>query len=185
MASTPLAPSLLVALDTIVDPNFRRSVVFMLHHDAETGGLGLVVNRRTDFAMADLCENLELPWRGDPAAQVDWGGPVQPDQGWVLVGDRFAERDDVEHVMEGIYWSRSQEVLRELAERPGGRARVFLGYAGWAPGQLEREIADGSWLVVPPNERLLFEAEPEVLWTEAVRSLGVEPATLVATQGVN
>lgn len=185
MSSTPLAPSLLVALDTIVDPNFRRSVVFMLHHDTETGGLGLVVNRRTDFAMVDLCENLELDWRGDPAAQVDWGGPVQPDQGWVLVGERFAERDDVEHVMEGIYWSRSQEVLREIAERPGGRARVFLGYAGWAPGQLEREIADGSWLVVPPDERLLFEAEPEVLWTEAVRSLGVEPATLVATQGVN
>jgi len=114
MAATPLAPSLLVALDTIVDPNFRRSVVFMLHHDAETGGLGLVVNRRTDFAVADLCENLELVWKGAPEACVDWGGPVQPDQGWVLVGDRFAERDDVETVMDGVHWSRSQEVLREL-----------------------------------------------------------------------
>lgn len=185
MSSTPLAPSLLVALDTIVDPNFRRSVVFVLHHDTETGGLGLVMNRRTDFTMADLCENLELPWKGDPDALVDWGGPVQPDQGWVLVDDRFAGRDDVETVMDGIHWSRSQEVLRELAEHPVGPARVFLGYAGWAPGQLEREIAEGSWLVVPPTERLLFHADAEELWTEAVRSLGVEPATLVATQGVN
>lgn len=185
MSSTPLAPTLLVALDTVVDPNFRGSVVFMLHHDIESGGLGLVMNRRTDFAMADLCENLDLVWKGDPDALVDWGGPVQPDQGWVLVDDRFADRDDVETVMEGVHWSRSQEVLRQIADRPGGRARVFLGYAGWAPGQLEREIAEGSWLVVPPTERLLFEADPESLWAEAVRSLGVEPATLVATQGVN
>lgn len=185
MSSTPLAPSLLVALDTIVDPNFRRSVVFMLHHDMETGGLGLVLNRRTEFTVADLCDNLGLAWSGDPDALVDWGGPVQPDQGWVLVDDRFAERDDVECAMDGVFWSRSQDVLREIADRPIGPARIFLGYAGWAPGQLEREIADGSWLVVPATERLLFRAEPDALWADAVRSLGVEPATLVATQGVN
>ena len=185
MASTSLAPSLLVALDSIVDSNFRRSVVFMLHHDTESGGLGLVINRRTDFPVADLCENLDLVWRGDPEALVDWGGPVQPDQGWVLVDDRFAEREDVETVIEGVHWSRSQDVLRELAQEPGDRVRIFLGYAGWAPGQLEREIAEGSWLVVPPSERLLFACESEALWSDAIRSLGIEPATLVASHGVN
>jgi putative transcriptional regulator len=65
------------------------------------------------------------------------------------------------------------------------RARVFLGYAGWAPGQLEQEIAQGSWLVVPVSARLVFEESHARLWEQAVRSLGIDPATLVATQGVN
>jgi putative transcriptional regulator len=62
---------------------------------------------------------------------------------------------------------------------------VFLGYAGWAPGQLEREIAQGSWLVVPAAARLVFEPDPDRLWEQAVRSLGIEPATLIPSQGVN
>jgi putative transcriptional regulator len=72
-----------------------------------------------------------------------------------------------------------------VAEVPELRARVFLGYAGWAPGQLEREIAEGSWLVVPVDPALVFEESHERVWEQAVRSLGIEPATLVPSQGVN
>jgi len=180
-----LAPSFLVALDTVLDPNFRRSVVLMLHHDESRGALGLVVNRATDFGLADLCENLEIPCRGTGRRYVDWGGPVQPDEGWVLFGGEPLEEVPVESVTADLHWSRSQEALRFLGEHPGMRARVFLGYAGWAPGQLEEEIARGSWLVVPVSETLVFEVPAEALWEQAVRSLGIDPATLVATQGVN
>ena len=180
-----LAPSFLVALDTVLDPNFRRSVVLMLHHDESRGALGLVVNRATDFGLADLCENLEIPWHGGSRGHVGWGGPVQPDEGWVLFGGEPLEDVPLESVTADLHWSRSQEALRFVGAHPGLRARVFLGYAGWGAGQLENEIAQGSWLVVPLDETLVFEVPPEALWEQAIRSLGIDPATLVATQGVN
>lgn len=185
MAASALAPALLVAMDSVLDPNFRRTVVLMLYHSESEGGFGLVLNRATDVSMADLCETIELSWRGSRDACVDWGGPVQPDHGWVLLGDDDAEADEVETVAAGIGFSRSQSVLRELAESPPRRWRVFLGYAGWGEGQLEREIAEGSWLVVPVSGELVFETEPDELWDASVRSLGIEPATLVSTQGIN
>jgi putative transcriptional regulator len=172
-------------MDTVVDPNFRRTVVLMLHHLENEGAFGLVLNRSTDVSVASLCETIELCWNGDEEAQVDWGGPVQPDHGWVLLGPDGVESDEVEEVTRGIRFSRSQNVLRDAAARPPRHLRIFLGYAGWGAGQLEREIAEGSWLVVPVAERLVFDTPREALWTEAVRSLGIEPATLVATQGVN
>lgn len=171
-------------MDTVLDPNFRRTVVLMLHHD-ETEAFGLVLNRSAEVSIGALCSSIDLPWNGDGEAEVDWGGPVQPDHGWVLLGAEGVDNEEVEQITRGIRFSRSQNVLRETAEEPPGSLRVFLGYAGWGPGQLEREIADGSWLVVPVKETLVFETPRELLWTESVRSLGIEPATLVATQGVN
>jgi putative transcriptional regulator len=185
VAGTPLSPSLLVALDTILDPNFRRTVVLVLHHD-ESEAFGLVLNRSTEVTIDALCTSIDLAWNGSDLAQVDWGGPVQPDHGWVLLGEPSPDGDgEVEDVMPGIHFSRSQDVLRDAASSPPHQLRVFLGYAGWGAGQLEREIADGSWLVVPVSQGLVFDTPPERLWDAAVRSLGIEPATLVATQGVN
>jgi putative transcriptional regulator len=172
-------------MDLVLDPNFRRSVVLMLEHEVEQGALGLIVNRRSDFSMMQLCENLEMPWLGDRAACADWGGPVGENQGWVLLDDAAARGLDVVTIAPGLHWTRSQEALRRIAEKPDLRARVFLGYAGWAPGQLEREIAQGSWLVVPVRPELLFHDHLDRLWELAVRSLGIEPATLVPSQGVN
>jgi putative transcriptional regulator len=172
-------------MDLVLDPNFRRSVVLMLEHDVEQGALGLIVNRRSDFSMAQLCQNLEMAWGGDRDACVDWGGPVGENQGWVVLDDEAARGLEVVTLAPGLHWTRSQEALRRVAESPAGHARVFLGYAGWAAGQLEREIAEGSWLVVPVSARLLFEEDHDRLWAQAVRSLGIEPATLIPSQGVN
>ena len=183
--ATDLAPSLLIAMDLVLDPNFRRSVVLMLEHDVGQGALGLIVNRRSDFSMLQLCQNLDVAWRGASDAHADWGGPVGENQGWVLLDDDAARGLDVVQVAPGLHWTRSQDALRRVAEAPALRARVFLGYAGWGPGQLEREIAEGSWLVVPVTSRLLFEESHERLWEQAVRSLGIEPATLIPSQGVN
>jgi putative transcriptional regulator len=183
--ATDLAPSFLVAMDLVLDPNFRRSVVLLLEHDVEQGALGLIVNRRSDFSMAQLCENLDIVWLGEREACADWGGPVGENQGWVLLDDEAARGLEVVTLAPGLHWTRSQEALRRVAEARSLRARVFLGYAGWAPGQLEREIAEGSWLVVPTDARLVFEPAHERIWEQAVRSLGIEPATLVPSQGVN
>jgi len=183
--ASQLAPALFVAMDVIADPNFRRSVVLMLKHDEEDGALGLIVNRSTDYCMEQLCDNLELAWRGDDDTCVDWGGPVGEDTGWVLMGDEGAEGVQSEQLLPGLHWSRSKEALRRIAEAPSLRSRVFLGYAGWGPGQLEREIAEGSWLVAPADKRLVFDEPLESLWEQALRSLGINPGTLVSTRGVN
>jgi putative transcriptional regulator len=183
--ATDLAPALLVAMDLVLDPNFRRSVVLVLEHEVDQGALGLIVNRASDLSMAQLCENLEMSWLGDLDACADWGGPVGENQGWVLLDDEAARGLDVVTLTPGLHWTRSQDALRRVAEVPELRARVFLGYAGWAPGQLEREIAEGSWLVVPVDPALVFEESHERVWEQAVRSLGIEPATLVPSQGVN
>lgn len=182
---TDLAPSFLVAMDSIVDPNFRRSVVVLLEHDEGEGALGIVVNRSTDYPIASLCEQLQLEWRGAPDSCVGWGGPVGEETGWVLMNDAAANGTDAIPVAPGLHWSRSQDCLRHVAEGRGITSRIFLGYAGWAPGQLEEEIAQGSWLVVPMQRPLVFDTAEDDLWSEAVRILGIEPATLVPTQGVN
>lgn len=178
-----LAPALLVAMEPIVDPNFRRTVILMLEHDPEQGALGLVLNRGTDVPMAQLCENLDVFWRGLPDLCVDWGGPVQEDTGWVLLGDD----DDPEAVplITSLRWSRSRDSLERVAREPALVARVFLGYAGWGAGQLEREITESSWLVVPVTRSLVFDTPRDELWVASVRSLGIEPATLVTSHGVN
>lgn len=190
MLTSDLAPSLLVAMDQVLDPNFRRTVVLMLHHAEDEGGLGLVLNRATDVSVASLCHTVDLAWSGDEESLVDWGGPVQPDHGWVLFEEGALDGDvlggpETETVAGGFSFSRSQNVLRQVSEDPPRRVRVFLGYAGWGPGQLEREIAEGAWLVVPPSKELVFETDREELWAAALRSLGIEPATLVSSQGVN
>src|SRR5262245_6199516 len=172
-------------MDLVLDPNFRRSVVLMLEHEVGQGALGLIVNRRSDFPMVQLCQNLDVAWLGATDAQADWGGPVGENQGWVLMDDEAALGLEAVELAPGVHWTRSQDALRRVAEKPALRARVFLGYAGWGPGQLEREIAEGSWLVVPVDPRLLFEESHERVWEQAVRSLGIEPATLVPSQGVN
>lgn len=184
MADSDLAPAFLVAMNSLWDPNFRGSVVLMLHHD-DQGAIGLVVNRTTDLPMASLCETFGLTWRGAPEMRVDWGGPVQPELGWMLLGKGGLRAPEVESVTEGIQYTRSNEILREVAENPPPQLRMFLGYAGWGPGQLERELAQGAWLVAPVSARLVFEGERDRLWDDVVRSLGIEPATLVQTQGVN
>jgi putative transcriptional regulator len=72
-----------------------------------------------------------------------------------------------------------------MALEPPSRLRILLGYAGWGPGQLETELAQGAWLVAPADASVLFESDVEAMWAQVVRSLGIEPATLVASRGVH
>jgi len=185
VSDDPLAPALLVAMPQLLDPNFRRSVVLLLHHDADFT-FGLVLNRPSEIAAESLCASLGIEWRGAPAALVDWGGPVQPNTGWVVLGDGAgAELEDATEVTSELHFAGSLETLKRVAESPPGRLRLFLGYAGWGAGQLESELAQGAWLVAPLEPRFVFEVEAGVLWARVLRDLGIDPATLVATPGIH
>ncbi len=167
------------------DPNFVRSVVLLVHHD-EDGTFGLVLNREAEIRAVELCASLGLEWRGDDDAEVGIGGPVQPQTGWVLFGEGGpSDREGVTRVLPGVFCAGSIEVLRELTERPVPEVRLFLGYAGWAPGQLEGELAAGAWLVAPATREVVFAVAPAEMWTRVLRDLGVDPATLVATPGIH
>lgn len=184
MSQDSLAPSLLVAMPQLLDPNFRRAVVLLVHHDAE-GTLGVVVNRTTDLSAPELCESISIQWPGDPEARVDWGGPVQPETGWLLFDGPEADADETRDLTPGIHFSGSLDLLRRMLGSPPAHLRVILGYAGWGPGQLEAELAEGAWLVAPVNPSLVFDVDQDAMWTHVVRSLGIEPATLVASRGVH
>ena len=142
MSGSDLSPSLLVAMPQLLDPNFHRAVVLLIDHD-EGGTFGLVLNRGTDLPVAQLCASLGIEWQGREERSVEWGGPVQPEHGWLLMGEDAPGHLEVTDVMQGVRFSRSPDVLRECAEAPPRKFRIFLGYAGWGPGQLEAERAHG------------------------------------------
>ncbi len=170
----------------LLDPNFKRAVVLLIHHD-ESGTFGVVLNRGTDFTAESLCATLEIDWNGAPDEVIDWGGPVQPETGWVIFEGESDDDDDegVKELGEGVCFAGSLELLKRFALEPPEHLRLLLGYAGWGPGQLESELAEGAWLMAPLRRDVVFEVGPDEMWEHVVRSMGIEPATLVATRGVH
>lgn len=160
-----LAGRLLVSSPALADRNFRRSVVLLTHHDGE-GAAGLVLSRPSELAIAEAVPDLgPLPYVDEV---VYLGGPVQPEAVVVLV--ELAEPDDeVEPILGQVAYlppGREQEELR-LA-----RARVFAGYSGWGPGQLEGELDESAWIVVDADPEDVFAPDPDELWRTVVGRKG-------------
>jgi putative transcriptional regulator len=183
---TALAPSLLVAMPQLLDPNFERSVVLMVHHD-ENGSFGVVLNRRTELNAPNLCAALEIEWNGRPDDFIDWGGPVQPQTGWVIFGNEIdaAMAAEATSIADGVFFAGSLDVLRQVASRPAEHVRLLLGYAGWGPGQLEGELIQGAWLSAPVSSEVVFDVPPEEMWAHVLQELGIEPASLVPSHGIH
>jgi putative transcriptional regulator len=180
----------------VMDPFFHKSVVLLIHQDDDEGSFGVIVNRQTGIKVAEILAGLEIEWRGEDADTAFFGGPVQPQLGSVLFsrGDWEAgpsadpDEDDDEagdgllaamtEVAPGLAVTHHVGDLRRLAGDPPDHVRLFLGYAGWGAGQLVEEILRDDWLVAPVSEDLIFAADPDEVWELAVRSVGVDPATL-------
>lgn len=187
VSDSELSSSLLVAMPQLDDPNFKRAVVLLVQHDSE-GTFGLVLNRDVDLTVHNLCSSLDVRWNGKSGASINWGGPVQPQTGWVLFNEGLLtvpEDDELTEIAEGLYFAGSLDVLRAIAEEPPSDVMVFLGYAGWGSGQLEEELAAGAWIVAPLSADLVFGVESDRMWECVVRGLGIDPATLVSTSGVH
>jgi len=163
-----LAPAFLVAMPQLLDPNFRRAVVLLVHHDAE-GTFGVVLNRPTEITATDLCTTLELEWCGARAKGVGWGGPVQPQTGWMLFdADAALGAGEVKDVAEGLGFAGSLDVLRVLAQDPPDDLQLLLGYAGWGPGQLEAETIEGAWHVAAGEAGVVFDPDPAAVWQRQI-----------------
>lgn len=174
---TNLAPNFLIAVPQLLDPNFRQSVVLLLQQTDE-GALGVVVNRESALLLEDLCRDHEIRYSGPSVKRVRFGGPVQPQQGLVLYGTEI-EDPEGRIVVRGLQVSASTETLTRLCTGKHSRFHCYAGYAGWAPGQLEREIADGSWIIAPADASLILDVPPEEIWEKALRANGIDPSLLV------
>ena len=182
-SSTPLAGSLLIAMPNLMDPNFWRTVVLLGVHNEQEGAFGLVINRPLDVGLEDVLREIGEEAGGTSYPPVLSGGPVEPSSGFVLFdGPETVGDSEMLPIASDIAVSGTTQTLIRLSRGvPGVRYNLVLGYSGWAPGQLEREIEENSWLVAPANHELIFELPFEQRWTASLRSIGVDPGTLVDT----
>ena len=164
-SSLSLAGSLLIAHPALLDPNFRKTVLFLSKHDAEEGSFGLVVNRPAGRLVGDVLPNKPL---GELArVPVLLGGPVQQDQ---LIFASFRWHAETER-MECQHHLLIPEA-QEVAEDPETTVRAFIGYAGWTKGQLEGELSQKAWLIGRPNPEVLEIDKSPTLWRDVMSNFG-------------
>jgi putative transcriptional regulator len=180
-----VAPGLLIAMPQLRDPNFDRSVVLMIEHRDE-GSFGLVINRPTRTPVGDLLKTIDVDWHGT-SGEVAWsGGPVQPETGWIL-HERveglagFGTRE----IFPGLFITSAPDALRELAKHPPRRVRFLLGYSGWGPAQLEKELTETTWINSDVDLDVLFETPPDRIWETALRRMNIAPEALAPAHGIH
>ncbi len=169
------AGQLLVASESMGDPRFAETVIYMIEHDA-TGALGLVVNRPLGVApVAKLLERLgQEPDSAQGEIAVHAGGPVELGRVFILHSTEVMAEGSRE-VAGGIAVTGRPEVLRLIGRGAGPKHGLLVfGYAGWGPRQLDGELARNDWVVVPGDAALVFAAKPEETWREAIRRRGVD-----------
>jgi len=190
-ASPGLAPGFLVAAPALADPNFAGSLVLMAEHHGE-GALGFVVNRPGPVTVAEVLASVDDDLRRAGEARVGFdapvlvGGPVQPERLWVLFrpGEVPADAAGSVQVCEGLALGGSRELLEALVHTKGsGPYQLLLGYAGWAPMQVESEVSSGAWIPMPLQADLVFEVPLEQRWEVAVRRLGLDPGGFLVGGG--
>jgi len=191
--SQSLAPGLLIASPPLGDPNFDRTVVLLALH-SEEGALGFVVNRTARLTLGELLEHAGYEGLSPDPSPVWIGGPVQPQSAWVLLDDSTVEAGDgVIEIGSRLRVSSSRahfdQIAEQLRKRRRGRSAparrmVMLGYSGWAPEQLEGEIARGAWLPVPLDESIVFDVDAEQRWEKAYALLGLRPFDGMTMRGI-
>lgn len=168
----------------MADPNFARTVVLLCDY-TDQGAFGLIVNRQMNEPAWTLIKT-EPPVRVNPDLRLWIGGPVEPQRTWVLMSEPHGPEDEQREISPGVVLSVSHEVtLRVLQSPPSSKARIVIGYAGWGPGQLDREIAASGWLTMTVDPQLIFSVPAERMWETAIRRLGADPAGLQSSSGVH
>ncbi len=171
-------PILLAAMPQVQDPFFYKSVILLLQHQEE-GSQGFIVNRPTGVKIAEILDDLDIPWLGKEGSLAFFGGPVQPQLGTLLFrDDRPASASTRFEVCPGVTLTQHLGDLESLAGQPPASFRLLLGYAGWGDGQLVQELLRNDWITAPVSIDLLFSDQPEEVWQRAMESVGVNPASL-------
>jgi len=189
-----IAPGLLLAMPHVPDPTFAQSVILVAEH-SDRGTFGLIVNRPTEVLLSEILQETCFSWP-EPTDQVIWdGGPVRPStdepDGFILhlperfkAGPRLHPEGDAGDFL--LYpFPPGMDLLESLASEDPARLRFLMGYAAWAPGQLELELRDDAWLLAPADPLIVFGTPPEQMWEAAFHSLGVEPSAILPSSGLH
>lgn len=183
---------LLLAMPAMSDPRFHKAVIYICAH-SEDGAMGIVVNQRAEhITFPKLLEQLDIaPTETDDSIRVPvetmavhTGGPVETGRGFVLHSTDYYSSDSTLAIDEGISLTATIDILRAIATGKGpDRSLLALGYAGWAPGQLEKEIQANGWLICPADPKLVFDEAIEGKYDAAMAKLGIHPSFLVSDAG--
>jgi putative transcriptional regulator len=187
-----LEGQLLIAMPSMSDKRFARSVIYMCAHSAE-GAMGLIINQRSDhIGFTDLLQQLGIVGKEaeetlPPELLRMWvhnGGPVSTERGFVLHSPDYTSESSTVSLDSGICLTATIDILKDIARGKGPqRAILALGYAGWAPGQLENEIQANGWLHCSADVDLVFDRNLELKYDNAMSKLGIDPSHLVSEAG--
>ncbi|MBO6755253.1 MAG: YqgE/AlgH family protein [Roseibium sp.] len=187
-----LEGQMLIAMPNMADGRFEHSVIYVCSH-SDQGAMGLVLNQiASHLSFEDLLIQLNI--LDDDSAirlpsrvrgmNVHKGGPVEVERGFVLHSDDFTIERSTLSIDNGICLTATLEILKALADGGGPKHAILaLGYAGWAPGQLETEIQANGWLIGPADPSLVFDPNSEEKWKQAMLSMGIDPAMLYGDAG--
>jgi len=177
-----LSNHFLIAMPTLADPNFHKTVTLVCEHTAE-GAMGLTINRPLDLGLHELLEQTDIAVGDLPDLPVFLGGPVQNNRGFVLHAP-LGQWETTLTITDKVGVSSSRDILEAIAGKQGPEQYlVALGYAGWGAGQLEHEMAENSWLSTPAESSIFFDTPIKERWQAAAQSVGVDLNTLSSETG--
>jgi putative transcriptional regulator len=182
---TNLTGKLLIAMPAMDDPRFAHSVIYMCSH-SDDGGMGLIVNKpQAGLQFSDLLSQMGIDKApGVRDIRVHFGGPVDQTRGFVLHSNDYAAATGTLKVAEEISMSATLDVIEDIASGTGPDVSMLaLGYAGWAPRQLESEIAHNGWLTCDARSDIVFGRANEHKWVGALKHMGIDPLLLSGTAG--
>lgn len=173
--SKSLVNHFLIAMPSLDDPNFSQTVTYICEHN-DAGAMGIVINRPIRLTVGEVLEHMQIT----PGEHVDVeqsvvaGGPVQGEHGFVL-HTPAGKWNSSANITDDIAVTTSRDILMALADGKGpARYLLALGYAGWAAGQLEREMAENAWLSGPANAHILFDLPLQERWRAAAALIGID-----------
>lgn len=178
-----LQGNFLIATPNMPDSRFREQVVYICSHNSEEGAMGIIINHPTPHSLAEVMEGADIPVPETELPPIYLGGPVEMEAGFFLFVGEF-ECPHYLQVSPEIRLSRDVEILRDISSGNSPEKYLFaLGYAGWAPGQLEAELADDGWLALPGDQEVIFDTPDEEKWKKAALRLGIDIATFGEVTG--
>ncbi|SMN02292.1 UPF0301 protein YqgE [uncultured Candidatus Thioglobus sp.] len=179
----------LVSTPQLHNSNFKQAVILMCKHDHK-GSVGIVINRLTEHLIGDIFEQLGIDISSDHYSNkpVLDGGPIYPDLGLIVHNKKFKSSTEAWEssidIGEQLRLTSSKDILADMARGEGPeKAFMSLGYAGWAPGQLEKEIQENAWFTTPADHEILFSGEMGNKWQRSAQLLGIDPNNFSAQVG--
>ncbi len=182
--STNFTNHFLIAMPGMTDQFFSRTVTYLCQH-SEEGALGIIVNRPSELHLGDVMQQMNIDIQRKEIAElpVFFGGPVQPERGFVI-HEPVGRWDATLRVADEIALTTSRDILEAIGHGGGPKKiMIALGYAGWGQGQLEREMAQNAWLSAPADISILFDYPPAQRWRAAAELMGVDLSLLSSQAG--